>query len=544
MADVKLKGMVRAVTDRIGLTRQASVAGPAGGTHFKGAGIDQPQLRWWRSALASADREYLLERNTLVARARDLDRNNAVIASARRRRVNAAVGAGWHITAQVDGAALGFTTEDTARINRQIERLWREYATSHTFEPDAQRQLTFGGLLRTAARSLFIDGEAFAHLAWSPREACSTWATRLDVIDTDRVSNPDGVMDEDLLRGGIELDPITRAPIAYHVRERHPNDIGMEAIFAKWRRIPRWTPWGRPNFLHIYDRDRPGQTRGVSQIAAALARVKGFEKYDESTLANAALQAMLLGVVKSNAGPSAVSENFGVDDLKGFHERRAARYGEDQKITLDGGINLPVLPPDDELQLFTQGREVASFEAYMRTNVRLIAACVGSTYEEVSMDYSTTNYSSMRAAFIPQWAETLTMQTQLKDQLAQPFYVAWLEEAIETERVELPAGAPDFWENLHAYTRCRWIAPGKGYIDATKEIQAIEMEKESMLISPFDAAAEQGRDLRDIVADHKRYLELLAEHDIAPPPGGVTLAAASAPQVGASPDQRPSEAAA
>lgn len=535
--------MMRGVADFIG-GRGKSKASIGGGTHFKGAGYDHPQLRHWRAALASPDREHLAERTALVSRARELDRNNAIIASARRRRVNAAAGAGWHITAQVDGAALGFTPEDTARINRQIERLWREYATSHTFEPDAQRQLTFGGLLRTAARSLFVDGEAFGHLAWSPREACSTWATRLDIIDTDRVSNPDNRIDEDLFRAGIELDPVTRAPIAYHVRERHPNDVGVESKMAVWRRIPRWTHWGRPNFLHVYDRDRPGQSRGVTQLAAALPRIKGFEKFDEATLNNAALQAMLLGVVKSNAGPSAVSENFGTDDLRDFHERRADHYGEDKKITLDGGINLPVLPPEDELQLFAQGRDVTSFEAYARTMVRWIAASVGSTYEDVSMDYSTTNYSSMRAAFIPAWAETLTMQTQLRDQLAQPFYVAWLEEAIETERVDLPLDAPDFWENLHAYTRCRWIAPGKGYIDATKEIQATAMEMENMLLSPFDAAAEQGRDLRDIVADTKRYLELLAENDLAPPPGGVTLAAASAPQVVASPDTRPSEAAA
>jgi lambda family phage portal protein len=525
--------------------RTAASASPTGGgSHFRGAGFTEAQLKYWRPSLVSPDREHLPARDTLVSRSRDLDRNNPIVASARRRRVNAAVGAGWHISAQVDGAALGFTPEETDRINRQIERLWKAYATSHTFEPDAQRQLTFGGLLRTAARSLFVDGEAFAHLAWSPHEVCSTWATRVDIIDTDRVSNPNNVGDEDLLRRGIELDPRSRAPIAYHVRTRHPHDVGLEAEMATWRRLPRWTPWGRPNFLHVYDRDRPGQTRGVTALAAALSRIKGFEKFDQATLENAALQAMMLGVIKSGAGPQAVSENFSADDLRAFHEKRSGYYGEDQRVTLDGGVQLPVLPPEDELQLFTQGRDVAPFEGYARTTVRWIAASLGTTYEDTSMDYSTTNYSSMRAAMIPAWAETVTMQTQLKDQFAQPVYVAWLEEAIETERIELPAGAPDFWENLHAYTRCRWIAPGKGYIDATKEIQATAMEMENLLLSPFDAAAEQGRDLRDVVADTKRYLELLAEHGIAPPQGGVTLAAASAPQVVAAPEARPVETAA
>ncbi len=520
----------------------AARAASVGGTHFKGAGYDQAQLKWWRPTLVSADREYLYERDPIVARARELARNNTIVASAMRRRMSSAVGSGWQLSAQVDGAALGFTPEDTEALNRQIEKLWRAYSGGHTFQMDAQRQLSFGGLLRTWARSLFVDGEAFAHVAWSPGEPCANWATRLDIIDTDRVSNPDGKMDDDLLRGGVELDEVSRAPVAYYVRERHPNDVGLEPI-PEWRRIERWTPWGRPNFLHIYDRERPGQTRGVTQLAAALSTIKSLEKFSQATIENAVLQAMVLGVVKSAAGPNAVSENFGTEDLYAYTQKRRDHYGEDGRITLENGVQLPVLPPEDELQLFTQGRDVAPYEGFVRTIIRHVAASVGTTYEEVAMDYSTTNYSSARAAMIPAFAETLTSQTIIKDQGVQPFFVAWMEEGIEAGMIELPAGAPDFWENLDAYTRARWIAPGKGYIDAPKEIQATAMEIENLLISPFDAAADQGRDLRDIVADTKRYLKLLEDNGLQPPEGGVTLASASAPRIEAGPDARPSEAA-
>jgi lambda family phage portal protein len=515
-----------------------------GGTHFAGAGYEGAQLKHWRPALVSADREFLPERKPIVSRARELARNNTAIASATRRRVSSAVGAGWQLAAQVDGAALGFTPEETDALNRQIERQWRSYANGHTFQADAQRQLTFGGLLRTVARSLFVDGEAFAHLAWSPKEPCATWSTRVDVIDTDRVSNPDDRMDEDLLRAGVELDPVSRAPMAYWVRERHPEDIGVTFTMPSWRRLARWTPWGRPNFLHVYDRERPGQTRGVTQLAAALGTVKSLEKYSQATLENAVLNALLFSVIKSGAGPKAVSENFGVDDLKAWGATRREHYGDSNTIDLPGGVQTLVLPPEDELEVMTQSRDVGSFEGYARTLLRWVSASVGATYEEVAMDYSTTNYSSARAAMIPAYAETLTSQTLIRDQFAQPVFVGWLEEAIETERITLPANAPDYWDNLESYTRCRWIAPGKGYIDAPKEIQAEAMEVENMFISRTEVCANNGRDIRDVLADQKRELELMREMGLEPVAGGITLAAASAPVVEAGPDARPTESAA
>lgn len=526
---------------------QASVVSggaPYGGTHFTGAGYDGAQLKYWRPALVSADRELLPERKSLVSRARESARNNTAVASAARRRVSSAVGAGWQLAAQVDGAALGFTPEETDALNRQIERQWRSYANGHTFQADAQRQLTFGGLLRTVARSLFVDGEAFAHLVWSPREPCAKWATRVDVIDTDRVSNPDDRMDEDLLRGGIELDQNSRAPIAYHVRERHPYDVGVEFAIPRWRRLERWTPWGRPNFLHIYDRERPGQTRGVTQLAAALSTIKSLEKYSQATLENAVLNALLFSVIKSGAGPKAVSEYFSADDLKEWGATRRARYGDDNTIQLPGGVQTLVLPPEDELEVLTQSRDVGSFEGYARTLLRWVSASVGATYEEVAMDYSTTNYSSARAAMIPAYAETLTSQTLVRDQFAQPVFVGWMEEAIEQEHITLPANAPDYWDNLESYTRCRWIAPGKGYIDAPKEIQAEAMEVENMFISRTEVCANNGRDIRDVLADQKRELELMRDMGLEPVAGGVTLAAASAPIIEAGPDARPSESAA
>lgn len=216
--------------------------------------------------------------------------------------------------------------------------------------------------------------------------------------------------------------------------------------------------------------------------------------------------------------------------MTGLEDARTDAYNG-RTVDMTGGVQLPVLPLGDELQLFTQARDVNSFEAFSRTLLRRIAASVGCTYEELAMDYSTTNYSSARAAMIHAWAETLALQTLIKDQIVTPFYVGWLEEAIEEERIALPAGAPDFWENLDAYARARWIAPGKGYIDATKEIQAAAMELENGMTTLEDVCAEQGKDWREVLETRARELAEFQRLGLTPPAAGVTLAAAAAPVV-------------
>jgi hypothetical protein len=42
--------------------------------------------------------------------------------------------------------------------------------------------------------------------------------------------------------------------------------------------------------------------------------------------------------------------------------------------------------------------------------------------------------------------------------------------------VELPKGAPDFYDARSDWAACRWIGPGRGWIDPVKEVQASQMK--------------------------------------------------------------------
>lgn len=466
------------------------------GTPHEGAGRHGPAMVNWNVSLQSADRSWFPDRNIAVARTRDLVRNDVVAASALNRRVNATVGFAWRLCSLVNGRALGLTDDQVRDLRVQIEVAFRHYAYGPTFQCDAESKKTFGQLLRTTAAHIAQDGEALAVIEWAEDEG-TRYATRLRMVDPDRLSNPSGTPDSMTLRNGVELSA-RGAPIAYHIREAHPNDVDATSLNAmRWRRVPRYaTAWRRPQVLHAFDGLRAGQTRGVSRFVAALKQFRALSKFTDATLQAVTINALLVGFIKSNAGFNAVSESFQPEDLQKFHDARD-QFWDGNSINLESA-KLPVLPPGDEVDLATTSRETAGFDAFLRAMLRLIAAALGVTYEELSMDFSQTTYSSCRAAMAIAWTETLAMRGLISAQVATPFFLAWLEEAFEIGAVKLPANAPDFYENMDAYAECKWIGPARGYIDPTKEIDAAAGRIEAGMSSLQDECDEQGKDWEEV----------------------------------------------
>ena len=80
------------------------------------------------------------------------------------------------------------------------------------FECDAALSLNFAGLTVQVFRSGFINGEALALPLWLP-ERGGDFATTIQLVEPDRLSNPAGRPDDKTLRGGIEIDAYG-APLA------------------------------------------------------------------------------------------------------------------------------------------------------------------------------------------------------------------------------------------------------------------------------------------------------------------------------------------
>lgn len=90
---------------------------------------------------------------------------------------------------------------------------------------------------------------------------------------------------------------------------------------------------------------------------------------------------------------------------------------------------------------------------------------------------------------------------------ATPVYELWLEEAINKGLVD----APDFYENRYAYTRCKWIGPGRGWVDPVKEAQACQLRMEIGLSTLENECASQGLDWEEVIEQRLREKNKLRE---------------------------------
>jgi capsid protein len=76
-----------------------------------------------------------------------------------------------------------------------------------------------------------------------------------------------------------------------------------------------------------------------------------------------------------------------------------------------------------------------------------------------------------------------------------PVYELWLEEAINKGIVD----APDFYERRAAWTRCKWIGPGRGWVDPVKEAKAAQLRMQIGLSTLEDECASQGLDWEEVL---------------------------------------------
>jgi lambda family phage portal protein len=459
------------------------------GMPYDGGQIDGQWFGGWRQTIRSPDLEWLPYRDQAVARARDLARNDPNAAAAIARRKNSAVGKGWRLSSKPDIRALKITADAGAELAAEIESEWRQYAYGHNFAIDAERKLTFGQQLRVACHGFMADGEGCGVAEWANDEG-TRYATRLRIVDPDRLSNPTGKINDAFFRSGVESNRRGQ-PVRYWFRQAHPADYVWTGEAFEWIGIDRFTPWGRPQVFHWFDPERAHQSRGVTRFVQALKSFRALAKFTDATLQNAAINALYVGFVQSSAGPEAVSESLSPKDLNQFNDRRSEYYGKHPIVGSDDA-RFAVLPMGDEVKMATAERQVTGFDAFVRAILRMIAASLGVTYEEISMDFSQTNYSSARAALIIAQAETDAMKGILEAQLVRPFFVAWLEEAFDRGYLTIPAGAPDFEDAPDAYAEARWIGPGRGYIDPVKEVLAAAARMEAGITTLDDECAERG----------------------------------------------------
>lgn len=474
------------------------------------ASAHNKEMALWRPMRSSADAELLPEMDLMVARTRDLIRNHGIASGAVQTHLDHAIGVGLRLVAKPDYRALGIDAQVAAEWARDVEAKFRQWANDNiNFYSDAARRLTLAGRLAQGYRSYLVSGEILAVAEWIKRPG-SKFKTAIQMVDPDRLSNPGGTMDRQNLRAGVELDAYG-APIRYHIRMAHPTDslyLGGQAY--QWKPVDRETKWGRQIVLHTYDQERPGQTRGKTGFASVIAKMKMLEKFEQATLQAAIVNAMYAAVIESSLDTAGVAAALGsVNDPLATYLKGKMAFSEAGPIMYDG-VKIPHLFPGEKLNLLSPQHPSAAFESFEEKTLQHMAAGFNLSYEQLSRDYSKSNYSSARAGMLESWKFFNGKRHFIAGQHATMEYVLWLEEAIDNGTVELPPGAPDFYEAKLAWCGCRWIGPGRDHIDPLKEAKADRETYDLGVTTLEQLCAERGRDWEEVViqrAEEKKFIE-------------------------------------
>lgn len=388
---------------------------------------------------------------------------------------------------------------------------------------DAQRRQTFTGLIRLGVAGFSYTGEVLATAEWI-RETGRPFNTAIQIVSPTRLSNPNGKVDDQFLRRGIQRDARGK-PIGYYIRVGYPNSFYYGVDQFQWTFVPAEKPWGRSQVIHITDPIQPDQSRGISSLVAVLKDIKMTKKFSDVTLQNAIVNASFAAAIESElpreviaaamgAASSAGPQQALLDCIGSFLTGLQAYTADPSAIAVDG-VKIPHFFPGTKLNVMPLGTPGGVGTEFEVSLLRHIAAALGISYEEFAHDYSKTNYSSARASMLGTRKRMMSKKHVVADKLATEIYSLWLEEDMNAGNMPLPRGFDSgiFYQpwGKECFTSCDWIGAGYGQIDELKETQAAMLRMKGGLSTWESEIAKQGGDWRKVFKQLSREKRMQEE---------------------------------
>jgi lambda family phage portal protein len=336
----------------------------------------------------------------------------------------------------------GMSAKKTAALRNFIELNFRQWMKSC----DISGKWHFYQICLMVVRQRMETGEFFCHLDFDKKSQNLT----LQLIEPDRVEGGLEVtpqVKDHLVYQGIELDPMSGQPQAYHVlKQTYPGFYNYDHT-----RIPAG------EMLHSFDWLRPGQVRGITDFAPVILLADSMDDYMTAELDAAKMAAKWMAMVKT-------------PDIPAFQSARPP-FGKtaDQPKRIEQMENalIEYLNPGEDITFAAPSRVGDGFDRYTRFVLRMISIIASVPYEVLSGDYTQINYSTSRASRNDLVTMLYPQRFWLQESFMDKVFSAWLKVAA-LKYSEL-AG---YFEAPEAYEQALWIPAGQLSIDPLREGKA------------------------------------------------------------------------
>lgn len=487
------------------------------GGAYEGASRTSHEIAMWRPQSNSANSEFSGDKSFLDARSRDLTLNDGYVAGAVDFHKNSIVGANYSLNAKPNLKILktlssSFDESWLKDMRDVVESRFDLWGNSPSCWPDAGRNMTFTSMVRLAVGVGTYTGEVLASAEWIKSQD-NQFGTSIQMIDLDRLCNPDGEINSPSLVNGIKVNKFGEA-VGFYIRQGHPNDFN-DPKSGIWKYVKAKKSWGRRQIIHVYEPSRPGQNRAVAAMTSVLKEMKMTKNLQDVTLQNAVMNASFAATIESELPAQQTFDQLGTGTSNADYMSQVAAYcGNKGGFKIDGA-KVTHLWPGQKLNLQTAASPGGVGDNFEQSLLRHIASALGMSYEQFARDYTQTNYASAMASAGETEKHMKAKKAIIADRFASNVYCLWFEEAINMGVVPLPKGitADIFYQGQFkdALTCASWIGASGSQIDRLKDAKSSVMLIENNLSTLEKECAKLGSDYRDVIAQNIRENKLIQE---------------------------------
>lgn len=331
---------------------------------------------------------------------------------------------------------------------------------------DINGELTFFEIQALCQREICEAGEVLVRLIKTPskeyRGISRPVPLAIEMIEADRLA-----LDRDtftvrrsaetgnrIIRG-VELDDKGRA-IAYWIYPEHPNspytvkNQKPERVLAS-------------EVLHLYRKDRVGQSRGVSWFAPVMSWMRDLGVYVDNEIQASAVASCFGVAVKTDSpvGSLLAPEGEDTTDTNG----NSLEYLEPAMVVR--------LKPGESIESINPGRPNSASEPWINLMLRGICAGTGTNYEAVAKDFSNTSYSSSRTSKLEDKPRYRCWQNYMVWHFCQPIWDEFCNAAAREGMDDFPTST-ELLEDRRGVAPVEWLRPEQPWVDPESEQKSAE----------------------------------------------------------------------
>lgn len=379
-------------------------------------------------------------------------------------------------------------------LNIRVEKAWNTFCEA----PTVDGVMDMVELEKQMVATWASDGEVIWEIVRGPQYVDGFAINPIEADLLDESLNMVHPTTGNLIKMGVEVD-VNGRPVAYHFLTYHPGDMS-------WA-IPRANKRHRrvlaDRVIHMFERLRPGQTRGEPPASSVVNMVKMLDGYREAEVTGRRVKSSTMGLIidtpESEAGGS---------KLDGMADRVTEDHSEFEMDMEPGTFKK--LPRGLDFKAFDPGgaqTDYAQFEGQVKTD-----ASQGVSISPVALGYETAklSYSTHRGIIADDREMYKGLQSFFIRMGMRKLFLIWIK--MHTSRnttSEIPPSRVMAIIGVFKFQPRGW-----DYIDPSKDVKAENEQLKARTTSLSRVVAKRGVALEDLLDEIAEDEAMLREYGL------------------------------